>query len=205
VDPVIGPAYGDERLAEIAQGGFARGSDALFSHHDPYRALISIDDLAVADLVLHPPECMDAKGSAVDAQFRLLGHLDLGDQAADRRVPPGELDAGSFADQAASAIAPDEILRPQRLAVGQLDADAGLVLREPGHFTSAIDRHTQLVDPAGQYTLDVVLPQPEAVVVSGRKVADVQRDSGELPDLNLLTLGEEPISDSTLIENLDGA
>ena len=25
VDPVIGPVYGDERLAEIAQGGFARG------------------------------------------------------------------------------------------------------------------------------------------------------------------------------------
>ena len=29
VDPVIGPVYGDERLAEIAQGGFGRGSDVL--------------------------------------------------------------------------------------------------------------------------------------------------------------------------------
>ena len=29
VDPVIGPVDGDERLAEIAQGGFARGSDVL--------------------------------------------------------------------------------------------------------------------------------------------------------------------------------
>ena len=29
VDPVIGPVDGDERLAEIAQGGFAGGSDVL--------------------------------------------------------------------------------------------------------------------------------------------------------------------------------
>ena len=37
MDPVICPAYGDERLAEIAQGGFGRGSDVPFSHHDPHR------------------------------------------------------------------------------------------------------------------------------------------------------------------------
>src|SRR5918994_2833392 len=38
VDPVVGPVYGDERLAEIAQGGFGRGSDVLFGHHDAYRS-----------------------------------------------------------------------------------------------------------------------------------------------------------------------
>jgi hypothetical protein len=31
VDPVVGPVDGDERLAEIAQGGLARGSDVLRS------------------------------------------------------------------------------------------------------------------------------------------------------------------------------
>ena len=141
VDPVIGPVDGDERLAEIAQGGFARGSDVLFGHHDPYRPAIRVDDLAVADLVLHPAEAMDAEGVVADAPFRLLGQLDLGDQAARRRIPPRELDAGCLADQAASSVAPDEILRPQRLAVGQLDVDAGFVLRETRHLTSAIDRH----------------------------------------------------------------
>ncbi len=55
-------------------------------------------------------------------------------------------------------LAPDEILRPQRRAVRQLDVDAGVVLREPHHFTFAIDRHLKLVDPAGQDALDVVLP-----------------------------------------------
>ena len=37
VDPVIGPVYGDERLAEIAQGGFAGGPTCCFGHHDPHR------------------------------------------------------------------------------------------------------------------------------------------------------------------------
>src|SRR6266851_8209476 len=106
---------------------------------------------------------MDANSVAPEAPLRLLVHLDLSDQAAGGRVPARELDTGCFADQTASAVAPDEILGPQRLAVGQLDIDAGVVLREAGHLTSAIDRHPQLVDPAGQYGLDVVLRQPEPV------------------------------------------
>jgi hypothetical protein len=118
---------------------------------------------------------------------------------------PGNSSAGCFANEAASSVAPDEILRPQRLAVGQLDVDAGVVLRETGHFTSAVERHRQLADPTGQDALDVVLPQPEPVVVPGGKVADVQRGGGEPRDLGHLSLREEPIGDSALIEDLDGA
>ena len=55
---------------------------------------------------------MDAVGVAAQAPFRLPGHLDLGDQVAGCRIPPGELDARRFTDQTASAVAPDEILRP---------------------------------------------------------------------------------------------
>jgi len=121
------------------------------------------------------------------------------------RVPPGEVNAGRFADNAASSVAPDEIFRTQRPAVGHLDVDAGLVLRETSHLTAAIDRHRQLVDPSGQDALDVVLPEREPIVVAGRKVADVQGDPGEPPDLSHLSLREEPIGDSALIENLDRA
>ena len=85
------------------------------------------------------------------------------------------------------------------------DVDAGVVLREARHFMSAIDRHRQLVDPAGEDALDVALPQREHVVVPGGKVADVQRDPGEPRDLSHLPLREEPIGDSALIEDLDGA
>jgi hypothetical protein len=56
---------------------------------------------------------MDPERVAAEAPFRLLAHLDLGDQAARCRIPPGELDAGCFTDQAASSVAPDEIFRPQ--------------------------------------------------------------------------------------------
>ncbi len=80
-----------------------------------------------------------------------------------------------------------------------------VVLREAGHLTAAVDRHLQLVDPAGQDALDVLLPQPEPVGVPGGKVADVQTGAGEPRDLSHLPLREEPIGDSALIEDLDGA
>ena len=193
MDPVIGPVYGDERLAEITQGGLTGVSDVPFGHQDAHRS------------ILQPGEGLDANSVAAEAPLRLLVHLDFSDQAARCRLPPRELDAGCFTDQTASSVAPDEICRPQRVAVGQLDVDACVVLRETGHLTSAVGRHPQLADPAGQYALDEVLPQPEPVVVPGGKVADVQTDPGEPRDLGHLPLRQEPISDSALIENLDGA
>ncbi len=165
--------------------------------------------LRVAHLALRvitystPAEGMPADGVVVDAPFRLLGQLDLGDQEARRGIPPGELDACCLADHAASAVAPDEVFRPQRLAVGHLDLDPGAVLDEPHHFTFSIDRHLELADPAGQDALDVVLPQPEPVGVPRGEVADVQRGPGERSHLRHLSLGKEPIGDTALIENLD--
>ena len=93
---------------------------------------------------------------------------------------------------------------PQRLAVGERDVDAAVVLREAGHITSAMDRHRQLTDPLGQDALDVVLPQPENVVVPGGEVADVQ-GYVEVHDLMHLSLREESIGDAALVEDLDGA
>jgi hypothetical protein len=110
VDPVIGPVYGDERLAEVAQGGLAR-SDLRFGERDTNRPALLVDHRAVLDLVLHLAQSVHAGGSATDAQFGLLGHLDVGDQGAHRRVPPGELDAGGFPDQTASSVAPDDVSR----------------------------------------------------------------------------------------------
>src|SRR5262249_49702188 len=127
-------------------------------------------------------------------------------QRAARRIPPGELDAGCLANQAAPSVAPDEILGPQRLAAGQLDVDPGVVLCEGCHRTSAVNRHRQLIDPAREDALDVILPQSEHVVGRGGEVADAHLASGELPPgVNHPPLREEAISDSTLIENLERA
>ncbi len=147
---------------------------------------------------------MDAERILVKPPLRLRGHLDFGDQPARRRIPPGELDAGCLANQAAAAIAPNEVLRPQRLTVGQFDVDAGVVLCETRRLASAIDRYRQLTDPVGQDALDVVLPQPEHVVVPSGKVVDVQRDV-KVHDLMHLSLRDEPLGDPALIEHFDGA
>ena len=83
MDSVIGPVDGDERRAEIAEGGFGGLSKMLFGHQDADRSVIRVDDLAVADLVLHRGEGMGAQGVAADAPFRRrLGEFGHGDQVA---------------------------------------------------------------------------------------------------------------------------
>jgi len=57
VDPIIGPVDGDERLAEIAQGGFPGPADVPFGDEDPHRLPI-----------LQPAQGMDAEGVAVGAR-----------------------------------------------------------------------------------------------------------------------------------------
>src|SRR2546423_2778064 len=205
VDAVVCPTYGDERLAEIAKGWFGRTANIRFGHHDPDRPDIFVHDHAALDLVLQSAEGIHAERGAMDAERRLLGHLHLGEDVARCRIPPGEFDAGRFAHHAASTVAPDEIFSAQRLTIGQLDVDAGVVLCEASDFSPAIERHWQLIDPAGHYALDVVLPEPEPVRMPSGKVADVQPGAAEPHDLRDLSLGKEPIGDSAHIEDLNGA
>ena len=49
----------------------------------------------------------------------------------------------------------------------------------------------------------MVLPQPQAVGVAGRDVADVQPDAAEGRDLRHLPLGQEAVGDPALVEHLD--
>src|SRR5262249_61390301 len=107
---------------------------------------------------LEPAQRMDAQGGMPESPSRLLGELDLGDQMADRRIAPGECDAGRLADRTAPAVAPDEIFGAHRPAAGQRDVDAGVILRKTGHLASAIDLYGQLLDPAGQDAFEVLLP-----------------------------------------------
>ncbi len=177
----------------------------LLGQHDPHRPALLVDHLPVADLVVQLAQGVGAAVVGVDAQLRLLGHLDLGDQAAGGRIPAGELDAGLLADQAAGPVAADQVTGPQPPAVGHLDVDAGVVLREAGHLELAVNRHPQLGHPTGQDPLDLALPQRQHVVVPGREVTDVQAAAGETHHLGLLSLRHKPIGDPALIENLDRA
>ena len=206
VNTEVGPVDGDERRAKLVQlrlVGLVALHDVRFDQHDPH----ALPVLELADGV-------DAPVTEADSQRRLAGHLTLGDQIADRRIPAREGDPGFLADQAATAVASDEVPRPQHTAVGrrrgapaggELDVDAGIVLREARHLAFAIDRYRQLGDPGGEDALDLVLPEREPVVVASRKVADVERRHPEARDLQDLPLREEALRDSTLIEHLDGA
>ena len=185
--------------------GSVRGPDVRLGHHDPDGATVRVDHLAVADLILPPAQGMRALVIVADAQLRLLGHLDLGDQIAPRRIPPRELDTGRLTDQAPSAIAAHEIPRPHRLATRQPDINPRVVLSEPRHLTPIADVHRQLGDPLGHDPLDLVLPDPKRIRMTRREVAHVQPRRAEARSLNHLTLGKEPISDATLIEHLDRA
>jgi len=61
--------------------------------------------------------------AATEAELWLLLHLDLGDHPAGRGIQPGEVDAGCLADQAASSVAADEVLRSERRVARQLDTE----------------------------------------------------------------------------------
>ena len=100
--PEVRPVHGDECFAKLVHAGVAGVFDVSFREHDPNRLP-----------VFPPTEGMGADAVATEAELRLLVHLDLGDHPAGRGIQPGEVDAGCLADQAASSVAPDEVLRTQ--------------------------------------------------------------------------------------------
>ena len=174
----VGSVGGDERVAEVLECGFTGVLDIRLEQHDPVRpsARRRVDGTDAATLGAH-------------ADLWLLGHLDLGDHEAARRIPPWEVDAGRLADQAASAVTPDEVFGPQRCVAGlagQLDVDTGSVLRQSDDLAAAKDRHRELLDPAGQDPLDLALPESQHAVVAGGEVADVQDGPGEAQERMLL-------------------
>ena len=154
--------------SKIGEGRLVH-ADLRLGQHDPDRPAWLVHHLAVLDFVLDLAQGMRARRSSANAQFGLLGHLDLGEQGARGRIPTGKLDAGFLADQTASSVAPDEIPRSHVSTVGQLDVHASVVLRESGHLGAVVDRDLKFGDPAGEDALDVFLPQPESVGMPGRE------------------------------------
>src|SRR5262249_50087047 len=142
---------------------------------------------------------------AAHADLWLVVHLDLGDDPARRGIQPGKVDAGSLADDTASSVAADEVLRVEPRVIRQLDIDTVAVLSKSDHLATANDRHSKLSDPSGEDAFEVALPQGKDVVVAGGEVADVQWDCREPLRRHRLSLGEEPIGDAALIQHLDRA
>ena len=85
------------------------------------------------------------------------------------------------------------------------DVDTVVVLRQAGHLDAAMDRDSQLVDPAEHDPLDVVLEEGERVRVPRGEVAEVEHRAAETDGLRDLPLGEEPPRDPALVEDLERA
>ncbi|CAH0279509.1 hypothetical protein SRABI83_03881 [Arthrobacter sp. Bi83] len=192
VDTEVGVIDLGQRLAEVSQGGLGRRSKLLLGHDHPR-----------GPPVLHQVQPVDPHLVDADARRRLLGHLHFGDQAAPRRIPAGELDAGCLADSTSPAVGADQVQRAHRPDVGEMHVDPAVVLGEAGHLEPPVDRHTQLLDPSCQDPLYMVLPKAERVRVPCRKVTHVQHRFPEERRLDGLALGEEPVGNPALIEDFD--
>jgi hypothetical protein len=87
--------------------------DAVLGDHHAHRSVIEEHDFADACVELLSPERMSAAVVAMDAEFGLNCDFDFGDQRAGAGIPAGEVDARGFPDDAASAVAADEVLPAQ--------------------------------------------------------------------------------------------
>ncbi len=87
---------------------------------------------------------------------------------------PGNGDPGGLADEAAPAVASDQVHRTERTAIADADVDSRVILGEARHLGAAIDGHPEVLDPRGEDPLDVLLPQSEEVRVAGRKAAEIE-------------------------------
>src|SRR5258706_7330083 len=180
VHAVVRPVGGDQCLADVLQGGLAGVLDLAFGQDDPN----PISALGRADPT-----------ARTQAEPRLLDHLDLGHEPARRWIPPSELDIGRLSDHTAASVAPEQIVRPDRRAVGQRDVDAGVVLGEPCHLTFARGRHPELLDPATTRLLGLNLREGEPVVVAGWGNTDLPRGSAGSPGFHCLSLPPKPTRD----------
>ncbi len=102
----VGAVHGGESLAEIAQGGLATAFARRFRHDDQHVSALGL------------AESVEAERVVTQAEYRLLAHLDLRHEVAQRRIGADEVDAARLAHHAAAAVAADQIFCAQRLAAG---------------------------------------------------------------------------------------
>ena len=150
----------------------------------------------------------DAVGAKAVVSHPHLGfavHHHLGDDPAGGCIHPDKIDAGGSPDRAAATVASHQKLAAQHPAIGQFGLDAVVVLDEAGHVGLPVERHPELVDPAGQDRLEVLLPQRQHVGVAGREIGDIQPEPGVAEGRVRLPSLDEPIDDAALVEHLERA
>jgi hypothetical protein len=131
---------------------------------------------------------------------------EVAEHAGEGLLGAGELDPGRLPDDAAAAVAADDVPGPQvRVAHG--DGDTVGVLREPGDGDAAGDRHTQSENPFGELALGLRLCQEQRVPVPAVQGGEVEPglQAGEVPSGHRPALGQERVGEPALVQHLDAA
>ncbi len=205
MNPEIGAVDGDQRLSQVLQRRILRRADLPLGEGQAHGTALRVDDLAVADLVVEAPDAVNAERIVAHAELGLLAHLGLRDQVAARRLPARELDSRRRTDQAAPSVATHEVARAQRAAAGEPYGHALLLLLKAAHRGGVKDANAQLGDPRRHDPLDLPLPDPERVGMPRWEIAHLEHGRAEARGLRDLSLREEALGDTALIEHLDRA
>jgi pimeloyl-ACP methyl ester carboxylesterase len=137
--------------------------------------------------------------------LRRVVHLDFGDDRPHRRVPSGKVDASELSHEAATSITADDLSSTQRVAVGKVNVDAIVVLRQIRHLAPVLDHYADLSRPPREDALGVFLPKRKVIWMTSGEVAQVKRDAREGGHLHRLALCEKALGDPALIQHLDRA
>ena len=192
IDAIFGAVLGAECGTQRVDGD-GTGADADFSDHDG----------ELAGLVLADGVGTDGVGEKAELWF--TRHVGFGQQVADGRIGAGETDAGLFADEAAAAIAADEIGGAQTGAIAERNGDPGVVLSQAGDFDAVQHGHSQRVGPVAEEAFSVLLRQRQTIGMAGGKGADIEPRAGKADDLHGCTGSQKAFGQATLIEDFDAA
>jgi hypothetical protein len=124
---------------------------APFGDHDPVYAVAERDD----------GESACRRPQHARAYIAWLGESDIAEAGHRGWRGAGELDAGLLADQAAGAVASDQVAGGQPVrSVGAADVDGHLllVLRQADELVTAADLRAEFQGPFLQHLLDLRLP-----------------------------------------------
>ena len=166
--------------------------DLTFLEHD-----------AIPALALRRP---DPATLGPDSEHGRFGRRDVGDDEAARRIETGELDPDRLPHHTPPTVASDQVVGPDRGSVRHRRVDALPVVGHTHDLAITQDRHPELAEhPAGEDALEVALPEPEQVVVTGGEIAERQRDVGEAGGRMDRAFRHEPVDHAALVEDLERA
>ncbi|GAB3096952.1 hypothetical protein GCM10027054_25240 [Isoptericola nanjingensis] len=182
----------DQAPPQVVEGGLVGRRRRLGQHH-------------AHGAVVRPVEAVRAALVDGPGALQVPVHLDVGDEGGAGRVRTDEVDAGGPPHDAATAVGAHDVSRPHRVARTEQHVDAVVVLHHALDLDAAPDRDAHLLGPREEQPLDAVLEQRQRVRVARGQARQGEARAAERHRGDRGPLGEEPVGDAALVEQLDRA